>query len=185
MIGGSSGSLDVILKFLPKLKAPLSFPIILVLHRKSMPDSVLADLFSYKTEIRVKEIEDKEPVTDDAIFIAPPDYHLLIEKGNLFSLDVSEKINYSRPSIDVTFESAAERYGSSLVCILLSGSSVDGVEGLRKVKSIGGMAVVQDPSTAESPYMPTQAISEGQADKIIKADDLADFINSLATDFTD
>ncbi len=113
------------------------------------------------------------------IYIAPSDYHLLIEKDFTFSLDVSEKVNYSRPSIDNTFESAAEVYGEGLVAILLSGANADGVAGMRRVRLHGGTCVVQDPSTAEVSCMPAQAIEQGVAHHILPAEEMAAFIDTL------
>ncbi|MGZ3885262.1 MAG: chemotaxis protein CheB [Bacteroidia bacterium] len=179
VIGGSAGSLDVILGLLPLLRPDFTFPIIIVLHRKQSSDSTLSNLFSGRTVVPVKEVEDKDKILAGTIFIAPADYHLLVEKNGVFSLDASEKVNYSRPSIDVTYDSAAEAYGSSLVCMLLSGASADGVEGLKKVKKKNGRIWVQDPATAESPFMPEQAIAGRLADRIIAPADMAAFINSL------
>jgi len=110
IIGGSAGSLDVLLKVLPELKRNLDFAIIIVIHRKQGTDSLLTDLLSHRTNLRVKEADEKEKILDGNVYIAPSDYHLLIEKDFTFSLDYSEKINYSRPSIDVTFQSAADAY---------------------------------------------------------------------------
>lgn len=179
MIGGSAGSLDVILTFLPEIKTSIVFPLVIILHRKNSPDSVLSDLLSYKTTIPVTEIEDKERIRAGHVYLAPPDYHLLFEKEGYFSLDTSAKVNFSRPSIDVCFESAAEMYGDNLVCILLSGANADGVHGLKMVKLHGGKAVVQDPSTAKVAFMPEQAILNRQADLILSPAQMAEFINSL------
>ncbi len=179
VIGGSAGSLEVLLNLLPNLKLGLNFPVVIVLHRKNSADSTLPELFAYKTDIPVKEIEDKFTIENGTIYIVPADYHLLIEQDNYFSLDDSEKINYSRPSIDVTFESAAEIYKENLVCILLSGANNDGVDGLKIVKENKGLIVVQDPLTAEVPFMPQQAIHEGLADLILTPSQLAAFINRL------
>ncbi len=179
IIGGSAGSLEIILNTLPKIRSSLSFPIIFVLHRKNSADSVLLELLAHKTSMPVKEIEDKLAIEKGTIYLAPPDYHVLIEKENFFSLDVSEKINYSRPSIDVTFDSASKVYNNNLACILLSGASADGVQGLKEVKNKGGLVVVQEPSTAEFPFMPQQAIEENLADHILHPNELISFINSL------
>ena len=179
VIGGSAGSLDVLLKVLPDLHTDLSFPIIIVVHRKQGTDFLLADLLSAKTTLKVKEVEEKEQINAKTIYIAPSDYHLLIEKDFSFSLDYSEKINYSRPSIDVTFQSAAEVYIDKLACLLLSGSNADGVNGLTIMKSYGGLALAQDPSTASMAYMPEQAILKVEIDHILKIEDMANYINSL------
>ncbi len=179
VIGGSAGSLEVLLHTFSFLQDNIPAPIIIVLHRKSSYDSTLADLFAARTNLTVKEAEEKEHIQSNTIYIAPADYHLLIEKDHSFSLDFSEKVNYSRPSIDVTFESAAEVYSNTLVCILLSGANADGVDGLKAVKDRGGIIVAQDPNTAEVPYMPQQAIQHLPIDFIVAGEEVATFINNL------
>lgn len=179
IIGGSAGSLDVLLKVLPHIHATINFPIIIVVHRKQGMDSLLSDLLSSKTIISVKEVEEKENILPRTIYIAPSDYHLLIEKDHTFSLDYSEKVNYSRPSIDVTFQSAAEAYTDKLVCLLLSGSNADGVNGLITVSSYGGETAVQDPATAQVDYMPAQAVARAKVNHVLTIDEMADYINAL------
>lgn len=179
VIGGSAGSIAVIMTLLPALHTGLKFAIIIVLHRKKSSLSDLPMVFASRTKIPVKEVEDKEPVLPGMIYIAPADYHLLIEKDHTFSLDQSEKINFSRPCIDTTFQAAAEIYKEQTACMLLSGANADGVEGLKYVKQKGGLTVVQSPETAEMPYMPTKAIDSMTVDQVIKADDLAAFITQL------
>lgn len=180
VIGGSAGSLEVLLKVLPDLITSLSFPVIIVVHRKHGADSLLPDLLSGKTSLRVKEVDEKEEIIGGTIYVAPSDYHLLIEQDRTFSLDYSEKVNYSRPAIDVTFQTAAEVYKEGLVCLLLSGSNADGVNGLKTVKNYGGMALIQDPLTAQVSYMPAQAALHVNIDYALKADDMAAFINLLS-----
>lgn len=179
VIGGSAGSLDVLIKVLPKLNLDLQFPIIIVVHRKQGTDSLLSELLASKTQLKVKEVEEKEQVMPKTIYIAPSDYHLLIEKDFTFSLDYSEKVNYSRPSIDVTFQSAAEVYTDKLVCLLLSGSNADGVNGLITVANYGGEIVVQDPNSAQVEYMPAQAIEKANIDQVLQIEEIAPYINSL------
>jgi len=180
VIGGSAGSLEVILRAFPKLAANLPFAIIIVLHRKPNTDSTLIDLLSAKTTIPVIEANEKEPIKKGQIYIAPADYHLLIENDRTLSLDFSEKVNFSRPCIDVTFQTAAETYRSGLACLLLSGASADGAEGLELVKALNGITAVQDPKTAEVPYMPLKALEKIGHTVIVEADQVSDFINSLA-----
>lgn len=179
VIGGSAGSLEVILEVLPDLSRALNLAIVIVLHRKNAGDSSLAELLAYKTALPVKEIEDKDPIIPGMVHLAPPDYHLLFEKEGNFALDISEKVNYSRPSIDLTFESAADVFPLSLVCILLSGANADGVKGLGEVKRQGGLIVVQNPETAVSPFMPAEAIGRLAVDLVLNPEELAAFINSL------
>lgn len=178
-VGGSAGSLEVILSFLPQLRTDLKFPILIVLHRKSGNDSVLVDLLASRTELQVKEAEDKDVLKHGTVYVAPADYHLLVEKDYTLSLDFSEKVNFSRPSIDVTFETVAEAYSDSAACLLLSGASSDGSQGLKVVKRMGGYTLVQSPASSEVPYMPEQAIARTIIDKIVDAADLSLFINSL------
>jgi len=180
IIGGSAGSLDVLLKLLPKVDVKIPFPIIIVIHRKHGSDSLLADLLSSRTKLKVKEVDEKEAIVAGTVYIAPSDYHLLIEQDRTFSLDYSEKVNYSRPSIDVTFQTAAEVYHMHLCCLLLSGSNSDGVNGLKTVKTWGGQALIQNPDSAQVSYMPAQAKLNVKIDRILDIEDMGDFINLLA-----
>lgn len=179
IIGGSAGSLDVLLEIFPDLSSDINFPIILVTHRKTGNDSLLSDLLKNRTKLTVNEAEEKERILPGNVYIAPADYHLLIEENHTISLDYSEKINYSRPSIDVTFQSAAEIFKDELVCILLSGSNADGVAGLKIANSFGGLVVVQNPKTAIMPYMPQQAVNEVKPVVVLDAFNMAEFINKL------
>jgi two-component system chemotaxis response regulator CheB len=180
VIGGSAGSLDVLLRVLPDLSPDLSFPVIVVVHRKHGADSLLPTLLSGRTRLTVKEVDEKEPIRAGVIYIAPTNYHLLIEENRTFSLDYSEKVNYSRPAIDVTFQAAAVVYKENLVCMLLSGSNADGVEGLKTVKAYGGIVAIQDPSSAQIPYMPAQAAENVKIDYTLAIKDTAEFINLLS-----
>jgi len=180
IIGGSAGSLDVLLKVLPLLDPALSFPIVIVIHRKHGTDSLLPELLSGRTRLIVKEVDEKEPIVAGRIYIAPSDYHTLIEQDHTFSLDYSEKINYSRPAIDATFQTAAEVYKEKLVCLLLSGSNADGVNGLKSVNAWGGIVVIQDPATAQVAYMPEQAALHAKIDYTLRIEDMAEFINLLS-----
>jgi two-component system chemotaxis response regulator CheB len=179
IIGGSAGSLEVLVQLLPALHRKLSVAIVVVMHRKP-GESLLANLLSSKTTWPVKEAEEKDAIEPQNVYIAPADYHLLFEKDKTFSLDFSEKINYSRPSIDVSFESAAEVYGASLIAVLLSGANADGTEGLNAIRQAGGVTIVQDPNEASVPYMPQQAIDSFRVDYIADTKTIADTINRLA-----
>jgi two-component system, chemotaxis family, protein-glutamate methylesterase/glutaminase len=179
VIGGSAGSLDVLLHVLPQVKRPLRFAIIIVLHRKSSTQSSLSDLFVAKTKHLVKEADDKEKIQKGIIYLAPADYHLLIEEDRTFAMDDSEKVNFSRPSIDVTFETAAEVFKDKLTCLLLSGANNDGTEGLKRVKALGGRIWIQDPKNAEVSQMPKSALNSVKADAILDEEKMADFINCL------
>lgn len=167
LIGGSAGSLDVLLRIVPYLQTTLSFALVIVLHRRSAEDSTLEELIAVKATLPVREVEDKTPLLSGFIYIAPSDYHLLFEKNGLLALDTSEKVNYSRPSIDVAFESAVEAYGAGTVGILLSGANADGTAGLLAIKDAGGTIIVQEPESAEMPFMPENALAHTQPDYVL------------------
>ena len=128
---------------------------------------MIIDVLSGRTEYTVKEADDKDELLPGTIYLAPADYHVLIEKDKTVTLDDSEKINFSRPSIDVAFEAAAEVYGKSLVCLLLSGANSDGVLGLKAAKKLGAFIAVQDPLTAEVPFMPKEAMENVNVDLVM------------------
>ena len=176
VIGGSAGSLEVLLKLVPNLPVDSDAVFIVVVHRKNDPDSILQLLFESRTAMKVKEVEDKEPIEANTIYIAPPDYHLLLEDDHNFSLDSSEKINYSRPSIDVTFESVAEIFGERSIGVLLSGANSDGALGLDSIKKAGGYAIVQHPESAEVDFMPMQAININAYTVIERSGEIAQII---------
>ncbi|GHB87107.1 chemotaxis protein CheB [Persicitalea jodogahamensis] len=179
VIGGSAGSLEVILDLVTHLPALPHAVVILVVHRKKDNDSILVDLLSYRTKLPVREVEDKETISPDTIYLAPPDYHLLIERADLFSLDISEKVHFSRPSIDVTFESVAEAFGDRVIGILLSGANADGAVGMAKIRKAGGYTIVQDPATADVGYMPQQALDLTPVDSILPAAEIPGLLEKL------
>lgn len=181
IIGGSAGSLEVLMTVLPRIHKPLNLAIVIVVHRKQGTDSILTQLLQSRTEIPILDIEEKQPISSGSIYIAPSDYHLLIEKDFTFSLDYSEKVNYSRPAIDVTFQTAADAYKKNLACILLSGSNADGVNGLIVAKRVGAQVAVQDPATAQVAYMPAQAILKAGISHVLNASGIVDYINRLSS----
>ncbi|WP_298150461.1 chemotaxis protein CheB [Flavobacterium sp.] len=176
VIGGSAGSLEVLLQLLPKLHSIPDFALVIVLHRKNAEDSTLENLIAMKTIVPVVEIEDKTPIQAGAIYIGPSDYHLLFEKDNTFALDVSEKINFSRPSIDLAFESAADVFGPELTGILLSGANADGTNGLKAIKRERGTTIVQLPESAEMPFMPNHAKLNANPDFILDIPEILNYI---------
>jgi len=180
VIGGSAGGLQPILNLLPGLATSMQAAILIVLHRQSHYESVLTELLAARSRLPVREAAEKEALMSGTVYIAPADYHLLIEADHTFSLDDSEKVNFSRPSIDVTFSSAALAYGSNMTALLLSGANTDGAEGLMDVHEAGGTTAVQDPATADVDYMPRQAIQLAPIDIILQPAEMAAFINGMA-----
>jgi two-component system chemotaxis response regulator CheB len=153
--------------------------VIIVVHRKSDQDSILAEVIQSKTGWKTVEADEKEEIKPGIAYLAPANYHLLIERDRSFALDDSEKVNFSRPSIDVSFESAADVFGEELIAVLLSGASADGVQGLIRVKESGGISIVQSPESAEISYMPEQAIKHAPVDFILHADEIGRKVTEL------
>lgn len=180
LIGGSAGSLEVLMSILPLLNPIQNFSIVIVLHRKSAEDTTLEELIAMKTVIPVSKVEDKEILQPGYIYVAPSDYHLLFEKNKLLSVDVSEKVNYSRPSIDVSFESAAIAFGKKCTAILLSGANADGTLGLQAIKKGGGTVIIQNPKTAVMPFMLNSALSEVVPDYLFEVNEILLYLNHLS-----
>ncbi len=181
LIGGSAGSIGVLLNMLPHLDKTLSFPVVIVLHRKAGNENTLNTLLEAYSSLPVIEAYDKLAMYPGCVYLAPADYHLLFEDKEQIIIDLSEKINYSRPSIDVTFRSAAHIFRENTTALLLSGANNDGVEGMLSVARYGGIVLLQDPDTAEVSYMPRQALLNVKADEILKPGNMARFFNQLNT----
>lgn len=177
-IGCSSGGFHALEKILCSLPKEFNLPILVVQHLQPQSQSLMAGILQEKCVVQIKEADDKESIQPGVTYIAPPNYHLLVEEGPQLALSVDEKVNYARPSIDVLFESAADFYKDSLIGIILTGASNDGAKGLRRVKEQGGLAVVQNPEFAESRTMPEAAIREVEVDHIMPLNMIADFLVS-------
>lgn len=163
VIGGSAGSLEVLLQIIPQLPKSFHAAMVLVLHRKGVNEAVLSQLLERRGALEVRDIEEKDMLVPGTIYICPGDYHVLFESDGSLSLDDSERVWYSRPSIDVAFESAAIVYGSRLSCILLSGANSDGAEGMLFARSQGAYTIAQTPESAELKVMPKAAIERAAA----------------------
>lgn len=159
VLGGSAGSLKALLKILPRLPGDFPWPLAAVVHLHPRQEGGFADLLDRHCSLTVKEAEDKEAFVPGHAYFAPADYHLLLEPDLTLSLSAEEKVHFSRPSIDVLFESAAQACRSRLVGLILTGASDDGAEGLRRISEQGGLTVVQDPAEAEHPAMPLAALA--------------------------
>ncbi|HCA41648.1 MAG TPA: chemotaxis protein CheB [Bacteroidetes bacterium] len=181
VIGGSNGSIEIILKIISSLDKDFITPIIIVIHQIRNQPSSLIEILKRKTSIPVSEPEDKEIIKNNHIYIAPPNYHLLIEKDFTFSYTFSELRNFSRPSIDFSFETAADAFKKNVTGILLSGANSDGTDGIKKIKSLEGITIVQNPESAASKIMPLSAIKTNCVDFIFTPDEIINFIN---TNFT-
>lgn len=181
VIGGSAGSFDILRRIVSSLPQSLVCAVVIVIHLPPH-SSGLADLFGIGTSLTVKQAEDKEPIQPGTIYIAPPSYHLLIESHRAFALSADPPVHFSRPAIDVLFESARDVYGPALVGILLSGASEDGAAGLHEIHCGGGITVVQAPSSADSHIMPSAALARFQPTHVWTPDEIVAGLTRLLTE---
>ncbi len=170
VIGASSGGLQVLKQLLPALPAEFSCPILIVQHISPVSENYLTVILDKISQIRVKEADEKEIILPGTAYVAPPDYHMLVETDKTLSFSVEDKVNYSRPSIDVLFQTASDTYKEHLIGILLTGANADGSEGMSYIKKGGGFTIVQDPAESESPFMPKSAIQHNPPDLILTLD---------------
>jgi two-component system, chemotaxis family, protein-glutamate methylesterase/glutaminase len=175
-VGASWGGLDAVGRLLADLPIQVDQPVVVAQHRHSTSAPTgLADLLRLRVKRPVQDVEDKMPIERGHVYIAPPDYHLLVERGS-FALSVDERVQYARPSIDVLFESASYAYGRGVIGIILTGANEDGAAGLALVKQRGGVAVIQDPADAAKRTMPDAAIAATSADAILPLEEIGKFI---------
>ncbi len=179
VIGASVGGLSALQKILASVPADFALPILVVQHRLPVADDFFTFSLDESCPLVVKEADEKEAVQAGYVYLAPANYHLLVEQDRTLSLSIDAKVCYSRPAIDVLFETAAEVYLSGLVGVILTGASNDGTAGLKKIKENGGLAIAQDPASAESALMPLSAIREGIVDKIFSLTEIGAFLAQL------
>ena len=179
VIGVSSGGLKAMKVMFSILPKDFNTPIIIVQHISSRSDNQWIKLLNDKCNLYLEEADEKEKIRNGKVYIAPPNYHLLIEKDKTFSLTIDERVNFARPSIDVLFESAAEAYKNKLIGVVLTGSNNDGTNGIKRIKELGGLTIVQDPETAESSYMPASAIAAIKPDYILSLEEITDLLIKL------
>jgi two-component system chemotaxis response regulator CheB len=179
VIGASAGAIEALSVVLPPLPVTFKLPVIVVVHIPPDKRSVIADLFGAKCQLAVKEAEDKEPLVAGTIYFAPPDYHVLVEASKTLSLSNDEPVLFSRPSIDVLFESAADVYGPALIAVVLTGANQDGAKGAQAVLESGGVGLVQEPETAFASAMPEAAIQACPAARVLSLDAIAEFLGNV------
>jgi two-component system, chemotaxis family, protein-glutamate methylesterase/glutaminase len=179
VMGVSAGGLEALRTVLSALPASFCLPIAIVQHMGEQSDNYLCEFLDKMSAISVKEAEDKEPFSGACAYIAPPGYHLLVEPDRTLSLSVDPRVNYSCPSVDVLFESAAEAFGEALIGVVLTGANHDGALGLKSVKDHGGLAIVQNPATALSACMPRAAMDATKVDHIVEIEQLAPLLIQL------
>ena len=179
IIGGSAGSFKITSRIISSLPASFPLPVIICMHRLRNVKSGIVHALSNNTRIHICEPCDKDRIRPGTVYIAPANYHLLVEQGKYFSLSIMKAVNHSRPSIDVSMKSAASVYTDGLIGILISGANYDGAEGMMAIHEAGGTTIVQDPHEAEMNTMPGAAIDSFQPDHIYNADKIIKFIENL------
>jgi two-component system, chemotaxis family, protein-glutamate methylesterase/glutaminase len=180
VIGASAGGVEALGVLLPALPAATTLPFVIVLHMPPREPSAVVEVFANQCAIAVRAPTDKENVEGGVAWFAPVDYHLMIESDRTFALSLEAPVNFSRPSIDVLFESAAVAYGRSLLGVILTGASADGAEGAAAVCKAGGVLVVQDPATAEMPMMPSAAMARARPHATATLQEIAALLRASA-----
>jgi two-component system chemotaxis response regulator CheB len=181
VIGASWGGLRAVGEVIEALPEGFDVPVVIAQHRRDAGVG-MASLLATRTRLRVEDVEDKQPIERGHIYLAPANYHLLIQSG-WFSLSTDERVNFARPSIDVLFESAAQAYGDRVIGVILTGANEDGAAGLARVKELGGVAVIQDPSSAERHEMPGAALAAiAAADAVLPLEEIGPFLYGLVVE---
>lgn len=176
VIGASAGGIEVLSRILPGLDERSRAAYMVVMHLPRNRPSLLAEVLGARCVLPVVEAQDKAPVVPGTVYVAPPDYHLLIDEGPALALSVDEPIQFSRPSIDVLFESAADVYGNRLLGIVMTGASEDGAKGLAAVAAAGGAVVVQDPEEAAAPTLPRGALRHVPGARVLRVEGIMELL---------
>jgi two-component system, chemotaxis family, protein-glutamate methylesterase/glutaminase len=179
VLGASAGGVQALSELLPALPAGAHVSVFVVLHLPRDRPSLLAEVFSHKCALAVREAQDKEPVAQGTVYFAPANYHLLIDEGPQLALSVDDLVNHSRPSIDVLFESAADIYRDRLLGVILTGANEDGAAGLEAVHDAGGVTVIQEPQTAQSSLMVLSALQRHAPDLVLPLREIAELFATL------
>jgi len=180
VVGTSWGGLAALRALVGALPASFRMAVTLVQHRHKDSDHVLRALLQERSPLVVCEVEDKMPIEEGHVYVAPPDYHTLVEPGH-FALSTEAPVRFSRPSIDVTFTSAADAYGHRVVGVVLTGANADGAQGLRRISDLGGLAIIQDPKSAESAMMPAAAQNAVPRARVMTLPQIAKYLVTLPT----
>lgn len=178
-VGGSWGGLDALGRLAPLLDPACKLTVVVALHRApNSPEGAMVSYLQTRCTIPVREADDKDTLEPGHLYVAPADYHLLVEPGRL-SLSIDAPVDYSRPSIDVLFQSASDAYGDRLAAVVLSGANQDGCRGVRQVRQRGGRTLAQDPATAVRQDMPVAAIATGAVEFVLPVEQLAEELNRM------
>ncbi len=173
VIGASYGGIEALITLLPELSKKVSIPIVVVIHTCEQEDNLLAEIFSKKCNARVVVAEERITMDEKTIYFSPSGYHLLVDETGMFSYSSEQRVSYSKPSIDVLFESAAIAFDEKVIAIILTGANEDGAYGIKKIHEAGGVAIAQNPKTAQVATMPQAAIDTGCVDYIVDLEAIA------------
>jgi two-component system chemotaxis response regulator CheB len=176
VIGVSAGGLPALSGILEALPVDFPLPIVVIQHRSKDERVLLEEVLQHKCKIKIKQADEKEKIEGGIVYFAPSDYHLLIEKDRSFSLSCDAPVNFSRPSIDVLFETASEAYENKLIGVILTGANKDGAAGIQAIKKRGGITIAQNPASALFPVMPRAAIDTGSVQYILELEEVKDFL---------
>jgi len=180
VIGGSAGSFPVLMKVLSQLDPDFRLPLIVCLHRLKHVREGLVEALSIKSVLRTLEPNDKQKIEPGVVYLAPANYHMYVELGNSIALSTEEMVNYSRPSIDLTLETAGYAYKNRLIGILLSGANRDGAYGMKRIKEYGGLTIVQNPEECKIDTMPRAAMEATRIDHVYDTDRIVAFLNMVS-----
>jgi two-component system chemotaxis response regulator CheB len=183
VIGASNGGLHALSIILARIPKDYSIPIIIVQHRHKDERDLLETILQQRCEINIKQADEKEKIIGACVYVAPPDYHLMIETDETFSLSIDTFVRHSRPSIDVLFESAAQVYRDELIGIILTGSNDDGANGIKCIHQYGGATIAQHPDEAKDPSMPVASIRTGAVRQILSLREIYEFLNEVEKRF--
>jgi two-component system chemotaxis response regulator CheB len=180
-MGGSAGGVEALVTIFSALPTDFELPVLVVQHLHPSDDGSFIRHIASATRLRVVEPCDKERIEPGCVYAAPANYHMLVERNGTIVLSVDERVNWSRPSIDVLFESAIYAWGEAVVAVLLSGANADGAKGMAAVKEAGGLTIAQDPASAQTPIMPQAAIDAGAAVEVLRAEEIGRRLIELGT----
>ena len=179
VIGASAGGVEALGVILPAFPATFRPALLIVLHLPRERPSLLVEIYKKRCALPIREADDKEPIEPGTVYFAPPDYHMLVERNRQIALSTEEPVHYSRPSVDVLFESAADVYGDRLLGVILTGANQDGAAGLHAIHRAGGVTVVQQPDSAKVPVMIVSALQRNPADFVLPLPEIAALLASL------
>ncbi len=179
VIGGSAGSFPLVSKILQELRKDYKLPVLLCLHRLKHVRHGFMEALALKSALPIREPDDKERIKDGTVYLAPSNYHMFVELGNTFALSTDEMVKFSRPSIDLTYDTVSYVYREKMVSIIVSGANTDGADGMFRAHKRGAFTIVQEPAEASVKTMPEGALKLFQPSEIMKIDEIIDFLNKL------